>query len=108
MAHLIDKDAVVAEIERLRKIQPTDEFQPKEQNKIDWLAGKEFAIIILQMFLDTLEVKETDLDREIRHYRMRNPIIQHKEESLYDYMANVAKHFFELGMQASNKAQRGE
>ena len=54
--------------------------------------------------LNPLEVKEVDLDREIRRYRMRNPIIQHREESLYDYMANVAKHFFELGL----NAQKGE
>ena len=59
---LIDKAALVAEIESLRKIQPTDEFQPKEQNKIDWFAGKEFAIIALQVFLDTLEVKEMGAD----------------------------------------------
>ena len=61
MKKYISLDAVVAEIEELRKIQPTDEFQPKEQNKIDWLAGKEFAIIILQLFLDTLEVKEVPI-----------------------------------------------
>lgn len=64
MEQYISKSALLAEIERLRKIQPTDEFQPKEQNKIDWLAGKEFAIITLQMFLDTLEVKEVDLEKE--------------------------------------------
>ena len=62
MARYIELDAVLAEIERLRKIQPTDEFQPKEQNKIDWIAGKEFAIITLQVFLDTLEVKEVGVD----------------------------------------------
>ena len=53
---------------------------------------------------NVIEVKEVNLDREIRRYRMRNPIIQHKEESLYDYMTNVAKHFFELGL----KAQKGK
>ena len=58
--------------------------------------------------LDTLEVKEVDLEKEIRRYRMNNPIIGHREESLYDYMTNIAKHFFELGMQISNKAQKGE
>ena len=63
MAKYIPLDALLAEIEKLRKIQPIDEFQPKEQNKIDWLAGKEFAITILQLFLDTLEVKEVDLEK---------------------------------------------
>lgn len=62
MIQYIPKDALLAEIERLRKIQPTDEFQPKEQNKIDWLAGKTFAIIFLEVFLDTIEVKEMGVD----------------------------------------------
>ena len=53
--------------------------------------------------IDSLEIKEVDLDSEIRRYRMRNPIIQHREESLYDYMANVAKYFFELGLKAKDK-----
>ena len=58
----------------------------------------------MEELLKDLEVREVDLDREIRRYRMRNPIIQHREESLYDYMTNVAKYFFELGL----KAQKGE
>ena len=57
----------------------------------------------ISFFIDALDVKEVDLDREIRRYRMRNPIIQHREESLYDYMANVAKHFFELGLKAKGE-----
>ena len=94
---LIDKAAVVAEIERLRKIQPTDEFQPKEQNKIDWLAGKEFAIIALQVFLDTLEVKEVNLKKEYRDY-----INCDNGHTMFE----IAVHFFELGMQVNNKTQK--
>ena len=59
---LIDKDALVAEIERLRGAQPLDAYQPKEQNKIDWLTGKLFTINSLEFFLNTLEVKEVDLE----------------------------------------------
>ena len=66
--------------------------------------GKADAYRDMLVTLDTLEAKEVDFDREIRRYRMNNPIIGHREESLYDYMANVAKHFFELGI----KAQKGE
>ena len=54
--------------------------------------------------INTLETKDVDLEKEIRLYKMRNPIIGHREESLKDYMSNVAKHFFELGL----KAQKGE
>ena len=58
MAHLIDKDALVAEIERLRRVRPSDSLQPTEENKLDWLAGKAFCIASLKVFLDTLEVKD--------------------------------------------------
>lgn len=51
---LIDKDALIAELERLREVLPTDDFQPDEQNKIDWLAGKLFTINSLYLFIDTL------------------------------------------------------
>lgn len=97
MIQYIPKDALLAEIERLRKIQPTDEFQPKEQNKIDWLAGKAFAIIFLEVFLDTLEVKELDLDKEIEKGCKRVHQLAVGKE-----LRAFAKHFFELGMAVSN------
>ena len=93
MTQFISKAAVVAEINRV-----LNSYDPNE------ITSGRYALVDLRNFLDTLEVKDVDLDKEIRHYRMRNPIIQHREESLYDYMANVAKHFFELGI----KAQKGE
>ena len=100
IAHFIEKDALVAEIKRrfdeysssiLRHYDACKEAKAQELGKI-------------LTILDTLEVKEVDLEKEIRRYRMNNPIIGHREESLYDYMANAAKHFFELGL----KAQKGE
>ena len=108
MAKYIPLDAVLAEIERLRKIQPTNEFQPKKQNKIDWLAGKEFAIITLQVFLDTLEVKEADLEKEQdKEWNKCEPIdegmgleIASIEHEQFD---NIAKHFFELGLKTKRE-----
>lgn len=97
MAHYIDKDRIVAEINRV-----LNSYDPNE------ITSGRYALVSLRDFLDTLEVKEVDLEKEIRRYRMRNPIIKHREESLYDYMANVAKYFFELGMQVRNKAQKGK
>jgi len=98
---LVDKDTIVAEIEkRLNANGSFDEFGDEtwfEENC--WLAAYKSIL----SFINTLETKEVDLDREIRRYRMRNPIIQHREESLYDYMANVAKHFFKLGLNAKKK-----
>lgn len=57
---LIDKAALVAEIERLRRVRPSDSLQPTEENKLDWLAGKAFCTASLKVFLDTLEVKDVD------------------------------------------------
>ena len=93
---VIDKEKVVAEINKLEAA--------NNCGTSDFIEAKRIAFSQVKQALDSIEVKEVDLDREIRRYRMRNPIIQHKEESLYDYMTNVAKHFFELGI----KAQKGE
>ncbi len=65
MEQYISKSALVAEIERLRGVQPFGAFQPKEQNKADWLAGKLFTLASLETFIDTLEVKEVDLEEEL-------------------------------------------
>ena len=109
MRELIDKSAVVAEIEGYISnykdiVAKTDRNDSTWVNSVSMIDAKIGVLQHLLSFLNTLEVKDVDLDREIRRYRMRNPIIQHKEESLYDYMANVAKHFYELGL----KAQKGE
>ena len=104
MKQYIDKSAVVAKIRHLQ-LCTMDEHMSYYSSK----AKAEYDILNeLLLHLDNLEVKEVDLDREIRRYRMRNPIIQHREESLYDYMANAAKYFFELGMSVRNKSQKGE
>ena len=54
MTHLIDKDAVVAEIERLYEKHSSKEYRD------------EAALVLedLEDFLDTLEVKEVDLEKE--------------------------------------------
>lgn len=113
MARLTDKDALVAEIERLREVQPLDEFQPKEQNKIDWLAGKLFTINSLDSFIDTLEVKEVDLEGLVKDFCYE---YDNRKEIWYELCPNdrkllhnptwanfamsIAKHFFELGVKA--------
>ena len=91
MAQYIDKDALVAEIEKRRR---------------DWNYGssieakykREECDDILSL-IDTFEVKEvnlwTELDNYIEHYRNR--------ETGYT-MFGIAKHFFELGL----KAQKGK
>lgn len=84
---LIDKDAIVAEIERL------DNFWHLSKN-----AGGQAFVERLLSFLDTLEVKEVDLEKEFdkccENYTFDD------EWDVY-----IARRFFKLGFQ---KAQKGE
>ena len=106
MRELIDKAAVVAGIEdKINKYTKRgEESDAKRDGYGMYWGGVLSCLNEVRSFLDTLEVKEVDLEKEIKLYKMRNPIIQHREESLNNYMSNVAKHFFELGL----KTQKGE
>lgn len=103
MKHYIDKDALVAEIERLVsngkvKCQQTQ----KNNDQLSYIAWSEHIATCgkILSIIDTLEVKEVDLEKEfynyIEHYRNR--------ETGYT-MFGIAEHFFELGIKA---AQKGE
>ena len=92
---LIDEDRVVAEIDR--RIQ----FFTEESGNSDIV----IALFGLKSFIATLEVKEVDLEEEIDK--------ELDEEWYGEYISHEkfkksAKHFFELGMQVSNKVQKGE
>ena len=111
MAHYIDKSDLLAEIEKIMNEQ-------QEICKADVALGKnpdsKNIEVIYQFqqfikFLDTLEVKEVDLDSDIRTYLTNNfniyedGVLQSKKSGLplstYDIIKG-AKHFFELGLQA--------
>ena len=101
MAQLIDKFAVMAEIERIIADNKKDIERASHKNLEDYFEGYEDALVLFkEKFLDTLEVKEVDLDKELDS--MITPELKfHKAlPSLFD----VAKHFFELGL----KTQKGE
>ena len=99
MTQYIDKSALVAETNRL------DEFYHLSE-----CGGGQVFIESLLSFLDTLEVKGVDLEKELIEW--------HKEHFKKDgtfigmsgfYLTNssqmdIAKHFFELGL----KARKGE
>ena len=109
MAQYISKDALVAEIER--KIDKLYDLLPdasKVENGSTTISevcniGKYTALESFRRFVNTLEVKEVDLETEIIKW----------EESFGHCHASMgyketAKHFFELGIAVSNKAQKGE
>ena len=83
MAQYIDKSALVAKIEKRR--------EKNSRNKLNLVAA--FEDNYLLSFLDTLEVKEVDLEKECAKYFEEND----------DYI-KFARHFFELGL----KTQKGE
>jgi hypothetical protein len=115
---LIDKAAVVAEIERRR-----DAFLMRQQNLeaigqetvLNEMVASELNRII--SFLDTIETKEEDLKKEFCDYLEGNfkigttGILLSKNDgepiNTIKLLA-FAKHFFELGRVASSKAQKGE
>ena len=101
---LIDKDALLAEIERLMCSLFPNFYE------YDYDAAKVELLEKIEEFIDTLEVKEMDLEKELIEW--------HKEHFKKDgtfigksgfYLTNnsqmdIAKHFFELGL----KVQKGE
>ena len=97
MAHLIDKDALVAEINRLiAELVEEGEGTMFERGRIS-------AFEDTKLFLDILEVKEMDLDTD---FGICWGEYCDCGGNINDY--EVAKHFFELGMAVSSKAQKGE
>ena len=109
MAQYIDKDALVAEIEKQRqKVWPTNTGQmqvvdvPKDiqqgwLNALRWMEG----------ILNTLEVKEMDLEKEIQDHIKECLDIKFPTtdiELIKKDVAYTARKFFELGL----IAQKGE
>ena len=109
MAHLIDKDALVAKIEKRRDKHFNSGGSPSSEYCYE---DDEILSII-----DTLEVKEVDLEKDIQnvihnHFFDLNSIAIAGTSSYAteDDMIYIAKHFFELGLKASNpitSADRG-
>ena len=100
MEQYISKSALVAEIEKRKKAIVDDNGNlgfkdcQKAFNEIDEL----------KKFVDTLETKEVDLDAELEHYKAIQNIKYEEDINMFEF----AKHFFELGISVSNKAQKGE
>lgn len=95
MAHLIDKDALVAEIERLKTIYNDGE-------NIHHIARYNILVDILS-FIDTIEVKGVDLEKEIEEVKHNYKVDDNRHTSIcsadIEWLAN---HFFELGLSVNN------
>ena len=76
MEQYISKAAVLAEINRV-----LNSYDPNE------ITSGRYSLVDLRDFLDTLEVKEADLEKEM-------------ENIFESTFRMIAKHFFELGLKA--------
>jgi len=100
MAHLIDKDALVAEIERKINGINLDTIEDWRY-RLQWEHDIEVMKNILSL-INTLEVKEIDLEKEYKEYVEEDPVYNKLVNNIVGKA--IAKHFFELGI----KAQKGE
>ena len=117
MEQYIKKSAVVAEIERNKKHWTKIESVSMETENMYSANNYQGRIDMCNIFLsyiDTIEVKEVDLDFQ-RFAKEMDAIFalpssetENTEEKPLNWEYAIAKHFFELGMAVSNKAQEGE
>lgn len=93
MTQYIEKEAAIAEIEN--RIKETKSMMQPKYDKF-W-AGQITAFKSVLKILDTLEVKEVDLEKEISR-------VSKNEYFDFTDWKSIARHFFELGL----KARKGE
>ena len=93
MTQYINKDTLVAEIERLKveALQKKSQCKRSGLEKIMHQIGTYNKILSL---IDTLEVKEGDLEKEIQSWVEHNSVNGYYREDVYE----TAEHFFELGL----------
>ena len=99
MAQYIDKDALVAEIER--RIKTNKECMLGLRN-LDYYQGKVDALNDTISFIDTFEAKEVDLDDYYHKFLEKEWFGNNHVRTVSEMMAFTAKHFFDLGLKASN------
>jgi len=98
MTQYISKSALVAEIKRRISL-----FK-KEKKTEKWCAGASQMNVVslgariamleeILSFLDTLEVKEVDLEKEAENFVQTGEFVKNENPVLA-----IAKHFFELGL----------
>lgn len=113
MIHLIDKDAVVAEIER-RKDEEID-YDESSGNFASYADQIHYsALDSVENFINTLEVKEVDLEKSARHYLLHehlsplnNILHQADLKTEMQYHKDIES-AFKAGYEFCLKVQKGE
>lgn len=98
---LIDKFAVVAEIKRrISLFQKEKNVEEASQTDVISLGARAAVLEEILSFLDTLEVKEVDLEKELDRYTNSAEYVYNETRDSYFL---VAKYFFELGLKAQKE-----
>ena len=102
MEQYISKSAVAAEIKKMEK---HSKRKAKEAVDVYWqihFDGWVTACRSIMSFLDTLEVKEVDLEKEYEEFVVDDPILGNFITN--DTMGmELAKYFFKLGLNTAKK-----
>lgn len=97
MAHYIDKDALVAEIEKLIDEiyagRPFDALSRGQQTALWYIKS-------IMSSIKSLEVKEIDLEKYYHDFLQKEWFGKNCNRTMSEMMAFTAKHFFELGLKA--------
>lgn len=116
MKQYIDKADVVAEIKkRMQELRPVNTHKMRvgemDRDVLMWLN----ALTWVKGFLNTLEVKEVDLNKEARHYLLhehKSPLLAvfhqtdlHSEMQYHEDIENAFKAGFELGIKAKENLE---
>ena len=101
MKQYIDKSALVAELDKL--------YNLEYDNTSDLSCGKKIMLRDILLFLNTLEVKDVNCDKEIGMYTTKELLWKRNKATNVFHLTQgdidrIAKHFFELGL----KTQKGE
>ena len=101
MKEYIDKSALVAEIEKA-----IDESAPLHDQQCPWEDGYYCGLYKAESIIDTLEVKEVDMEKEINEWQGCEAFPEGVDitplPKAMEIVEKTAKHFFELGMCAAN------
>lgn len=96
MEQYIPKSVLVAEIDKeIKHIYAGREYVGiplDEENRV-------YGLQIAKGIINTLEMKEEDLEKEISEY-----FVEHSDEFFSEKYKLIAKHFFELGLKAQRKS----
>lgn len=114
MGQYIDKSVLVTELEK--RIDDLYDFLPdvsKVENGAITISeacntGKYTALESFRNYIDTLEVKEVNFSKCYHEFLQREWFGNPHVRTFSEMMAFTAKHFLELGLSISNKAEKGE